>query len=168
MPIALHAKLKAELDRMEYLRVIDRVTEQTDCVNSLVVVQTPNGQIRVFLDPKNLNKAIKRHHYQLPTAEDILSRMSGAKFFSELDASSGYWQICVDKESSKLLTFNSPFGRYKFNRLPFGVHHASEVFQADVSEILEGLEGVQNSQDDIIIWGSTNAEHDQRLRDAVM
>ena len=115
-----------------------------------------------------MNKAIKRHHYQLPTAEDILSRMSVAKFFSKLDASSGYWQIYVDKESSKLLTFNSPFGRYKFNRLPFGVHHASEVFQADVAEILEGLEGVQNAQDDIIIWGSTKAEHDQRLRDAMM
>ena len=168
VPIALHAKLKAELDRMESVGVIDRVTEPTDWVNSLVVVQKPNGQIRVCLDPKDLNKAIKRHHYQLPTAEDILSRMSGAKFFSKLDASSGYWQICVDKESSKLLTFNSPFGRYKFNRLPFGVHHASEVFQADVAEILEGIEGVQNAQDDIIIWGSTKAEHDQRLRDAMM
>ena len=168
VPIALHAKLKAELDRMESLGVIDRVTELTDWVNSLVVVQKPNGQIRVCFDPKDLNKAIKRHHYQLPTAEDILSRMSGAKFFSKLDASSGYWQICVDKESSKLLTFNSPFGRYKFNRLPFGVHHASEVFQADVAEILEGLEGVQNAQDDIIIWGSIKAEHDQHLRDAMM
>ena len=151
VPIALHAKLKSELDRMESLGVIDRVTEPTDWVNSLVVVQKPNGQIRVCLDPKDLNKAIKRHHYQLPMAEDILSRMSGAKFFSKLDASSGYWQICVDKESSKLLTFNSPFGRYKFNRLPFGVHHASEAFQADVAEILEGIEGVQNAQDDIII-----------------
>ena len=168
VPIALHAKLRAELGRMESLGVIDRVTEPTDWVNSLIVVQKPNGQIRVSLDPKDLNKAIKGHHYQLPTAEDILSCMSGAKFFSELDASSGYWQTCVDKESSKLLTFNSPFRRYKFNRLPFGVHHASEVFQADVAEILEGLEGVQNAQDDIIIWGSTKAEHDQRLRDAMM
>ena len=69
----------------------------------------------------------------------------------------GYWQICADKESSKLFTFNSPFGRYKFNRLLFGVHYASEVFQADVAEILEGLEGVQNVQDDIIIWGSTKS-----------
>ena len=77
--------------------------------------------------------------------------MSRAKFFSKLDASSGYWQICVDKESSKLLTFNSLFGRYKFNRLPFGVHHASEVFQADVAETSEGLEGVQNAHDDVII-----------------
>ena len=77
--------------------------------------------------------------------------MSGVKFFSKLDASSSYWQICVDKESSKLLTFNTPFGRYKFSRLPFGVHHASKVFQADVAEILEGLEGVRNVQDDVII-----------------
>ena len=128
---------------MESLGVIDRATEPTDLVNSLFVVQKPNGQIRVCLDPNDLNKAIKRHHYQLPTAEDILSSMSGAIFFSELDALSGYWQICFDKESSKLLTFNSPFGRYKFNSLLFGVHHASEVFQADVADILEGLEGLR-------------------------
>ena len=167
VPIALHQKLKAELDRMENLNIIERVFEPTEWVNSLVVVQKPNGKLRICLDPKDLNKAIKRHYHHIPTAEDILFRMAGATVFSKLDASSGYWQIQVDEVSSKLLTFNSPFGRYKFKRLPFGVLHSSEVFQADVAEILEGIEGVQNAQDDIMVWGKTKTEHDNRLRNVL-
>ena len=81
--------------------------------------------------------------------------MSGAKFFTKLDASSGYWQIKVDQESSKLLSFTTPFGRYRFKRLPYGIHSASEIFQASVANILSDIEGSSNSQDDIIIWGKT-------------
>ena len=62
---------------------------------------------------------------------------------------------------------NSPFGRYKFKRLPFGVLHASEVFQDDVAEILEGIEGVQNAQYDIMVWGKTKTEHDKHLRNVL-
>ena len=167
VPVTLHEKLKAELDRTERLKIIERVFELTEWVSSLVVVQKPNGKLRICLDPKDLNKAIKRHYHHIPNAEDILSRMAGATVFSKLDASSGYWQIQVDEESSKLLTFNSPYGRYKFKGLPFGVLHASEVFQADVAEILEGIEGVQNAQDDIIVWGKTKVEHDSRLRNVL-
>ena len=81
--------------------------------------------------------------------------MSGAKFFTKLDASSGYWQIKVDQESSKLLSFATPFGRYHFKRLPYGIHSASKIFQASVANILSDIEGSSNSQDDIIIWGKT-------------
>ena len=103
---------------MERLNIIERVFEPTEWVNSLVVVQKPNGKVRICLDPKDLNRAIKRHYHHIPNAEDILSRMAGATVFGKLDASSGYWQIQLDEESSKLLTFNSPYGRYKFKRLP--------------------------------------------------
>ena len=167
VPIALQPKLKEELDRMERLGVVSKVTEPTDWVSSLVVVEKPDGSIRVCLDPKDLNQAIKRPHLQLPIAEDIISKMSGAKYFSKLDASSGYWQIQLDDDSSNLLCFNSPFGRYKFNRLPFGVSNASEIFQMDIAEIIEGIEGAANAQDDIIIWGETKEIHDQRLHEVM-
>ena len=123
--------------------------------------------MRVCLDPRDLNKAIKRHHYQLPTAEDIIARTAGAKYFSKLDASSGYWQLLLEEQSSKLLTFHSPFRRYSFKRLPFGVNCASKNFQAEVAEILEGLDGCANAQDDIFIWGDTKQSHDSRLRDVL-
>ncbi|MEN8447427.1 MAG: RNase H-like domain-containing protein [Cyanobacteria bacterium J06555_13] len=76
----------------------------------------------------------------------------------KLDASNAYWQICMDEESSRLLTFNTPFGRYRFKRLPYGIHSASELCQAQISQILEGLPGTLNSQDDIIIWAESKEE----------
>ena len=130
IPIAMMDPLKRELQIMENLNVIEHVTEPSDWVNSLVVVEKPNGQLRICLDPRHLDRAIKRQHLQLPTAEEIIAKMSSANFFTKLDASSGYWQIKVDQESSKLLTFATPFGRYRFKRLPYGIHSASEIFQA--------------------------------------
>ena len=167
VPFALREKLKEELDRMVRLDIIDKVEGPTDWVSNLVIVEKPNGKLRVCLDPRDLNQAIKRQHYQLPTAEDILSKMAGAKYFSKLDASSGYWQLKLDEESSQLLAFHTPFGRYKFKRLPFGVNCASEIFQAEVTEILEGLEGCANAQDDIVVWGDTKDNHDRRLRNVL-
>ena len=86
----------------------------------MVVTEKPNGKLRVCLDPKDLNKAILRQHHHLPTAEELFSEMTGAKFFTKLDASNGYWQIRVDEESSNLLAFSTPIGRFKFTRFPFG------------------------------------------------
>ena len=164
IPHAMMSKLKTELERMQSLGVIIPVEEPTDWVSSLVIQSKSNGQIRICLDPKHLNQAIKRQHYPIPTTEDIIDKLVGGKVFSKLDCSSGYWQIKVSNESSKLLCFNSPFGRYCFTRLPFGIHIASEVFQQKLETVLEGLAGVANSQDDMIVWGADQKEHDIRLK----
>ena len=72
--------------------------------------------------------------------------------------SSAYWQIPLDEESSKLLTFNTPFGRYRFLRMAFGIVSASDVCQEYVENMIEGIEYALNDQDDIIIWGSTHEQ----------
>ena len=90
------------------------------------MVSKPNGDLRICLDPRHLNKAIKRQHHRLPTAEGIISEMAGACYFSKLDASSGYWQVKVDDKSADLLTFGTLLGRYRFKRLPFGTHSVSK------------------------------------------
>ena len=133
------------------------------------------GKLLVCLDPRPLNQAIKRLHYRLPTGEEIISQMNGAQFFTRLDASNGYWQIPVDNESSDLLTFATTFGRYKFKRMPYGIHSASELFQLEISKIIEGISGVANSQNDIIIWADTKETHHarvqqvlKRIRDSVL
>jgi hypothetical protein len=74
-------------------------------------------KIRLCIDPKNLNEAVKREHYPMKTIESVLTRLPEAKVFSTLDAVSGFWQIPLDEESSLLTCFNTPFGRYKFNNL---------------------------------------------------
>ncbi|CAB4009628.1 Transposon Ty3-G Gag-Pol poly [Paramuricea clavata] len=96
---ALRSRVKEELDDMERKNVIRKVEKPTDWFISMVVVEKPNGKLRICLDPKHLNKAIKREHFQLPTIEDITTRMANAKWFSQLDANHGYWQIPLDKDS---------------------------------------------------------------------
>ncbi|KAK3108757.1 hypothetical protein FSP39_014959 [Pinctada imbricata] len=164
VPLALKGKLRDELDRMEKLGVIKKQTEPTPWVSSLVLATKPNGKLRVCIDPKDLNLAIKREHYPLKTVEEVVAEIHGAKIFTKLDATSGFWQIPLDDESIKLCTFNTPFGRYSFTRLPFGIKCASEVYQRKISDILHGIEGCNSIIDDTLIWGSTMAEHDARLR----
>jgi len=68
---------------------------------------------------------------------------------------------------SVLTTFITPYGRFCFNRLPFGITSAPEHFQRRMSEILQGLEGVVCLVDDILVYGSTQAEHDAHLKAAL-
>ena len=149
VPYALMNKLKTELDRTKQLiGIIEEIDGPTEWANSLVIVEKADGRLRICLDPSDLNKVIKREHYPMPTAETVMSEMSDAKYFSKLDASNGYWKIKVDEESSKLLTFNTPFDRHRFKRLPFGILSASEVFQKKIVEIMDGC---TNVQDDILV-----------------
>jgi len=108
--------------------------------------------------------AVMREHYQLPTVEEITSRLVKAQYFTVLDASSGFWQLKLDEASSRLCTFNTPFGRFRFLRLPFGVNSAPEVFHRTVKQLFEGIEGVETYIDDLLIWGETKEQHDYRLR----
>ena len=76
MPAALQDRVKNTLDEMEKMNVIRRVDEPTKWVNSLVVIEKSNSRkFRICLDPRPLNKAIQREHFQLPTIEDITSRL---------------------------------------------------------------------------------------------
>lgn len=151
IPFALRDRLKTELDRMEKQSVITKVHEPTDWVNSIVIVKKKNDSIRVCLDPRDLNMTIKRQHYKLPTREEIMAKFADAKHFSKVDASQGFWQLQLDDPSSRLCTFNTPFGRYRYLRLPFGISSAPEVYHKTIHELFENVPNVDTSMDDIII-----------------
>ena len=125
------------------LDIIETVQKPTYWFNRLVVVENPNGKLRLCLYPRTLNKAIKREHLHLPTANEIFSQMSEALYFSKLDPSSGYWKIKVDEQGSNLLTFGTPSGRYRFKRLPYGIHSASKDFQREVFLLFRTYQAVQ-------------------------
>ena len=99
----------------------------------------------------------------MPTREEIMAQIAGAKWFSKLDASSGFWQIKLDEESSKLCTFNTPEGRYRFLRLPYGIRSAPEVYHKKIHMIFEHIPGVDTMMDDIV-WASSREKHDVQLR----
>ena len=83
IPHSLKPKVEKELKHMVDLDIIEPVDEPTHCVNGLVIVEKPSGKLRIYLDPPPLSQAIKREYIHLPTAEELFSRMSGAKYFSK-------------------------------------------------------------------------------------
>ena len=163
IPVPQREKVVEELKRMEQLGVIVRQEEPTEWVNSLVVVQKPSGAVRLCIDPRDLNAAMKRSHYPMKTVDEVASRLQGANTFSILDAKSGFWQLKLDEESSHLCTFNTPIGRYRFTRLPFGVKCAPEIFQRTMDQMVEDLDGVEVIMDDVIVAGDETT-HDERLQ----
>lgn len=128
--------------------MIEKVVEATDWVSAIVVNKKSNGKIRLCLDPKPLNKTLKPCHHPIPTIEDVLPDLANAKVFTKLDCKNGYWQVKLDEDSSTLTTFNAPFGRYKWTRMPFGISPAGEVFQRRLDQAIEGLAGVRMVADD--------------------
>ena len=107
--VSLRGKIKEESDIMETTVVIRKIDEPREWVNSMVVVEKTSEGLIIFLDLRDLNKAIKREYYQLSTFEEIASRLSGAKLFMKLNANKEYWQIPLDEESIRLTTFNTSF-----------------------------------------------------------
>jgi len=158
-PIQLRDEVKVKLDNMESLGVIKKVDEPTDWVNSVVYSRKPNGKLRICLDPKDLNKAIKRCHHTTPTLEELTHKFEGCTVFSKLDARHGYWAVKLDEESSLLTTFNSPFGRYRFLRMPFGLKMSQDVFQNRMDQILEACDRcVVSIADDVAVGGCDQVE----------
>ena len=144
--------------------VIKEVTEPTAWVSPMVPVPKKDGSVRICVDLTKLNRSVKREQFQLPTSEQLFAQLQGAKY-STLDASSGFWQIPLSEDCSPLTTFITPFGRYRFTRLPFGITSGPEVFHRTMQHILTGQVGATCYMDDILVWGSTILEHDDRLRE---
>lgn len=164
IPFSLMNGLEQELKRMENDGIISKITKPTEFVNPIVLVKKNNSdRIRICLDPQNLNKCLRREHYKLPTFEEITNDMKNAKYFTTLDANKGFWQIKLTNQASELTTFATPFGRFKFNRLPYGLSNAAEIFHRTFSEIFNGITGVKVYVDDIIIFASTINDHNKIL-----
>ena len=167
VPIPLREKVKEELGRMETMGVISKVSDPTSWCAGMVVVPKSSGAVRICVDLKPLNQSVLRQTHPIPKVDDTLAQLAGATIYSKLDANSGFWQIPLAEESRKLTTFLTPFGRYCFNKLPFGISSAPELFQQRMSKLLEGLSGMVCLMDDILIFGSNTAEHDSRLEAAL-
>ena len=163
VPLALKPDMKTRLDSMEQQGVIRMVSEgePSEWVYSLVYLSKANSKLRICLDPKDLNKSISRDHHVSPTLDEILPKFNGAKYFSILGEKSGCWPYFeLDEQSSYLMTFNLPFGRYWFLRMPFGLRMAQDVYQHLISQRIEGCPGVTGIVDNIVVFGRTEEEQD--------
>ena len=138
---------------MEETGIIERVTEPTEWCAPMVSVQKSNAKLRICVDLRRLNSAVKHSRLVLPTLEDIEPKLAGTRYFSKLDTSSGLWQIPLHP-NAKLTTFMTPFGRFCFKRLAFGITSDPEIFQYPISDLLKNREGCEAIMDNINVYGS--------------
>ncbi|XP_041350871.1 uncharacterized protein K02A2.6-like [Gigantopelta aegis] len=158
-PAALKAKIVDKLNEMTNNGYITRVDQPTEWVSSMGAV-VRSDKVCICIDPSDLNKVMLREHHPMKTVEEVVSEIASAQVFSVLNAKSGFLQICLDEESSFLTTFNTPVGRYRWLRLPFGIKSASEIFQRIMDQMLEGISGATAVMDDILVAARTVEEHD--------
>ena len=122
------------------------------------------GEIRVCVDMRRANQAIKRERHITPTINEIIHDLNGACIFSKLDLNQGYNQLELDESSRYITTFFSHLGLWRYKRLSFGINSAAEVFQNAIRVALSDLKGVCNISDDILVYGRTPDEHNTNLR----
>lgn len=169
LPVAMRDRVEKELRQMVDDGVIAPVTRPTPWVSALLVVAKQDGGIRICMDPKFLNKALQRSVYYMPTIDDVLPKLNNAKVFSLVDVKSAFWTLKLDEESSYLTTFETPFGRFRWLRMAYGLSPAPEIFQSRIHEALSGLQGVHCIADDILVSGSGDSlaaaerDHDKNL-----
>jgi len=155
-PLAVKDKLKAELEKLSEKVIITAVDEPTEWISALVVTTKRRGGILLSIDPKPLNKALKRNHHPLPTIDGVLPLLADARAFTVLDTKNGFWHIQLDEPSSYLTTFGMP--------------HAPEEFQRRIDIALESLDGAKAIADDILVFGTGKTDgiaernHDDRLK----
>ena len=158
IPLSVKNKFIAEVKDLQEQGIIEKVIEPTDWVSTPTIVNKPSAKngIRLCIDSRPLNTALKRSEYPIPTVDHLLTEINNAKVFTLADIKSYFWHVPLDEPSSLLTTFNTPVGRMKWNRMPFGISVAPEEFQRRIDKSLEGLEGTKAIADDILIWGDGN------------
>ena len=156
IPVTLRPKVKEELSRMEKLDVIQKAHESTEWVNSMLTIIKPNGKLRICIDPRDLNQAVKRDYYPMRTVDEVVTRMPNAKVFSVLDANSGFWQI----RECKTVHFQYTLRQIHVQKVAIRIviiprHIPTQMF--------EDIEGVEVVVDDLLVWGEDEEQHDSRL-----
>ena len=163
--LSYHARqaLKAELIELVRLGIIKR--SKSAWASAIVLVNKKDGTKRLCIDFRPLNAVAERSSFPLPKIQDIFAVLNGKKWFSLIDIARGFWQIKVAEESRKKTAFNTPFGQFEFNRLPFGLNSAPGAFQAVMTEALADILWINCCVyiDDILVFTETYEEHLEAL-----
>ncbi|XP_020555459.2 uncharacterized protein K02A2.6-like [Oryzias latipes] len=166
VPFHIRKKVDEELYKLEADDIIEDVTGPTPWVSPIVTPPKPKdpNKVRICVDMRQANVAIERERHITPTMDDIVHELNGATVFSKLDLRAGYHQLELHPDSRYITTFTTHRGLKRYKRLSFGISSAAEVFQNAICQTLQGLSGVKNFSDDIIVFGASQAEHDDNLR----
>lgn len=163
VPQALMERLAAKLKSLEDQQIIEKVEHPESFVSNMVIVEKVDKNLRICLDPQELNNVLIRNYHLIPTLEEIIAKLCNKSVFSVLDLSDGFYNIRLAENSTDLCGFSTPFGCYKFLRLPFGLSIAPEIFQKYSEKTFGDIPGVVIYCDDLLICASSDEEHDKIL-----
>ena len=163
VPIESKEAIDKELDYLIEEEIIMEQAEPTPWVSSVTFPMKLNGEVRVCLDPSNLNKAIIREHHKPIMVEEIGHELAGATVYTKADALKAFLQIHLMHEASLLTMFNSQWGQLQFLWMPFGAKMSQDVFQLWMDAILKQCPGVIGIHDNIVIFGVDQEDHDANL-----
>lgn len=164
VPIPLENKINTKIQELLDADIIEPVNGSSDWISPLVPVLKGDGDIRICVDMRQANQAITREKHPLPTMEQLLPKFRNAKVFSKLDIKNAFHQLEISEGSRPITTFICSRGLYRYKRLMFGISCAPECFQKTLERILLPCQGAVNFIDDIVVFGSNEAEHDARLK----
>lgn len=155
VPAAYRESARQRLQEMEGQGIIERVHEAPRWISGMSAVAKGKNDFRLVVNMRAPNKAIKREYYRFPLIQEMKIKLHGARFFSKLDLTNAYYHLELSKESRELTTFLAENGMFRFTRLMFGVNCAPEIFQREMSRILEGIPNVIVYMDDILIFADS-------------
>lgn len=164
IPIPIVEKIEQKIKELLDSDIIEEVREPSQWVSPVVPIQKDNGDLRLCVDMRRANAAIMRENHPLPTMEHLLPRIRKAKYFTKLDIKNAYHQVELHPDSRHVTTFITSKGLYRYKRLMFGISSAPELFQKIMERMLIQCEGSINFIDDILVFGSSEKEHDARLK----
>ena len=139
---------KAELQRLLEIGVIEKAA-RSEWIAGTFIVPKKDGRVRWITDFRGLNKSLQRKVYPLCKISEIFQRHSGYKFFTKLDISMQYYTLLLDESSRNLCTFATPFGLYRYCRLPMGVSESPDIATENMHVVLDGIEDIEFYMDDI-------------------
>ena len=164
VPFHLRDKVEAEVTRLEEAGIIEKVDSETDWISPIVTSpKKDSNEIRICVDMVESNRAIKRTRHVIPTVEELRYDLNGAKIFSKLDLTNGFHQLELDEASRSITTFSTHIGLRRYCRLNFGTNSAPEIFHEESKRKLEGITGVKNIHDDILVYGVDEKDHYRAL-----
>jgi transposase InsO family protein len=166
-PYALRQELDNQVQEMLKKGVIEPSDSPWNAPVVLIPKRSSTGQAsyRFCVDYRALNAVTRPDAYPLPLLEDSVQALHGCRYYSVLDAYSGYWQVRLAEEDKAKTAFSTPSGHFAFCRLPFGVGNGPASFQRLVDVLLRELSGVEAFAylDDVIVFSRTIEEHAERL-----
>lgn len=163
IPRSQYKLFKTELDRLVSIGVLSP-TGRSSWISGSFIIPKKDNTVRWISDFRALNKALKRKVYPIPRIQDILARRSGYKFLTKLDISMQYYTFELDDASKDLCTIATPFGLYRYNRLPMGVSQSPDIAQEVMEQVLRDIDNIEVYIDDIACFSNDFQSHLNLLR----